>query len=103
MKNRGAEEHGLPIKADGSCGYLIGDLCSIYKNRPDCCNVDITGQRLVKSGKFKSMNDWYRFTTSECHKLINQAGLDDKYKINLKVYDSKTNKNNSGNSDDLSC
>jgi|8_EtaG_2_1085327.scaffolds.fasta_scaffold11277_5 hypothetical protein len=102
MKERGAEKHGLPIKEDGSCGHLVGDLCSIYENRPECCNVEETGKRVVKEGKWKSQKDFYRFVTRNCHKLIDQAGLDDKYKVNLNIYDNNNNENNSGNSDDLS-
>jgi hypothetical protein len=27
-------------RGDGVCKYLVGNLCSIYENRPDICNVD---------------------------------------------------------------
>jgi Fe-S-cluster containining protein len=27
-------------RGDGVCRYLVDNLCSIYENRPDICNVD---------------------------------------------------------------
>jgi len=86
MKERGAEKHGLPIKEDGSCGYLVGNLCSIYEDRPEICNVEQTMERVVKEGKWKNKTDFYKFVTKNCHELIDEAGLDDKFKINLKDY-----------------
>ena len=86
MKERGAEKHGLPIKEDGSCGHLVGNLCSIYENRPEICNVQQTMERVVKEGKWKNNIDFYKFVTKNCHELIDEAGLDDKFKVNLKDY-----------------
>jgi Fe-S-cluster containining protein len=32
--------HGLPVKADGSCGNLVDNRCAIYATRPDVCRID---------------------------------------------------------------
>ena len=81
MVARGALQHGLPIKKDGTCANLIGKLCSIYDDRPDCCRVD--KPNLIISNKKK----YFKNITKECHKLIDKAGLDDSYKVDLKDYD----------------
>ena len=94
MKKRGAEERGLPIKKDGSCAHLVGNLCSIYENRHDVCNSEKMAALAVKKSRIRKLNgkkyteiDFYKTATKECHKLIDKAGLDEKYKIDLKEYD----------------
>tara|TARA_Y100000401_G_scaffold71657_1_gene57711 strand:+ start:68 stop:364 length:297 start_codon:yes stop_codon:yes gene_type:complete len=79
----GGEKLGLPVKKDGSCGHLVGNKCSIYETRPDICRVD----KLHFKKMFQSRKDYYIETTKECHKLIDEQGLDESYKVDLKEYD----------------
>jgi len=80
-KMNGAK-YGLPIKKNGSCANLIGNICSIYEERPDICKVDVmTGKRL-----FQSRKNYYIETTKQCHKLIDDDGVGEEYKIDIKEY-----------------
>ena len=75
-------KYGLPIKEDGSCANLIGNLCSIYDKRPNICRVDVmTHKRASQSRK-----SYYIEVTEACHDLIDYEGLDSSYKIDIKKY-----------------
>tara|TARA_R100000234_G_scaffold5206_1_gene3809 strand:+ start:309 stop:602 length:294 start_codon:yes stop_codon:yes gene_type:complete len=74
--------YGLPIKKDGSCANLIGDICSIYDKRPDICRVD----KMNHKRPFQSRKSYYIEATKGCHKLIDEEGLDKDYKIDIKNY-----------------
>ena len=80
---------GLPDRGDGACAYLdANDLCSIYEDRPLICRVSDFG-KTIKKDKDGDLKDWYIESTKACHLLIDELGLDDKYKIDIKEYDAK--------------
>jgi hypothetical protein len=83
-----ADKYDLPLKKDGmTCAYLKDNLCSIYETRPDCC-------RVYKGAEYSDLTkkEYYIETTKICHKLIDNEGLDKKFKINIKEYNTNTNK-----------
>ena len=81
--------YGLPDRGDGACAYLDdNDLCSIYEDRPLICRVSDLG-KTIKKDKDGDLKDWYIESTKACHLLIDELGLDDKYKIDIKEYDAK--------------
>ena len=75
-------KYGLPIKKDGSCANLIGNICSIYHTRPNICRVE----NLNFKEKNQSIKDYFIQATKNCHLLIDAAGLEDSYKVNIKEY-----------------
>ena len=79
-----AEKFGLPVKADGSCGHLVGNLCSIYDDRPDVCRTE----KMIHKLPHQSEKDYYILATKACHTLIDLEGLDDSYKVDITQYDS---------------
>jgi len=91
MVERGAIKSGLPLKADGSCANLIGNLCSVYDNRPDVCNSDKWVKEQLKTRRYKNKTkkDIWKDATRACHDLIDRHGLDPDYKVDLKEYDKK--------------
>ena len=65
----------MPDRGDGACIHLNkNNKCNIYEKRPDICRVK------------GSKKDWIK-STKICHILIDSYGLDEKYKIDLKLYD----------------
>lgn len=36
----------LPLRADGSCFHLVGDLCDIYEHRPEVCQAHTMAEQL---------------------------------------------------------
>ena len=88
---------GLPDRGDGACEHLTEDnLCSIYENRPDFCNVDKNYEMFLKEDKRKDpkaiirdKKQFYINITKTCHTLIDKYKLDESYKIKLKEYERK--------------
>ena len=80
-KMNGAK-YGLPIKEDGSCANLIGNLCSIYDTRPDICRVD----KMKNRGVLQTRKQYFIEVTKICHQLIDAEGLDESYKVVIKEY-----------------
>ena len=77
----------LPDRGDGVCANLNKDnSCSVYENRPLICKVKDLGKHL-KQDVDGNLKQWYVSNTLSCHKLINEAGLNSKYKIDIKEYD----------------
>ena len=79
-------EHGLPINKDGHCGYLKNNLCSIYETRPPICSSIILGEHFKKVDPEFNVKQYYINTTKHCHKLIDEEGLNDIYKIDIEDY-----------------
>ena len=90
---RTAGEQGyMPSQPNGSCIYLTEEnLCEIYDERPEFCNVKGTYNRKVKDGIINaekdSERDYYKLSTMFCHQMIDHYKMDAKYKVNLKDYD----------------
>jgi len=77
-------EAGFDIKfpykwTDGVCEMLKDNLCSVYENRPLICNVD----RYIKENKINK-HWFYKLNIEACNRLMDEAGLDQKYRINIK-------------------
>lgn len=54
-------------RGDGTCKYLIGNLCSIYSERPLFCRIDDCYEQFFK--KDMDLNEYYRLNEIECKKL----------------------------------
>ncbi len=54
-------------RGDGVCKYLLGNLCSIYQNRPTLCNIDKCYDLFFKDKMSKE--EFYRFNLEICNKL----------------------------------
>lgn len=56
-------------RGDGTCRYLIGNLCSIYENRPIICRIDDCYELYFKNSMSKS--EFYSLNHAVCIKLKN--------------------------------
>ena len=54
---------------DGVCFYLNieENLCTIYENRPDLCNIDLSYDKYFKD--IYSLDEYYRLNYMSCEKL----------------------------------
>lgn len=55
---------------NGVCKYLVGNLCSIYENRPLLCRVDESYEILFKDTMARS--EYYKLNYKFCDKLKKQ-------------------------------
>lgn len=55
---------------NGVCKYLVGNLCSIYENRPLLCRVDESYEILFKDTMTRS--EYYKLNYKFCDKLKKQ-------------------------------
>lgn len=56
-------------RGDGVCKYLIGNLCSIYDNRPLLCRIDESYEVLWKD--VMELDDYYQLNYEACKHLKN--------------------------------
>ena len=78
---------GFPIQKDGSCGHLKNNLCSIYENRPDICNIDkLRGLYNKEYNVDITKKDWYISNSKCCNSMIEEDKLDKKYLIDITKY-----------------
>jgi Fe-S-cluster containining protein len=56
-------------RGDGTCIYLVDNLCSIYNERPLLCRVDECYERYFC--EFMEREEYYRLNKEECKKLKN--------------------------------
>lgn len=56
-------------RGDGTCRYLVGNLCSIYENRPILCRIDESYDLFFKDTL--SQDEFYKLNQSFCIKLKN--------------------------------
>lgn len=54
-------------RGDGVCKYLVGNLCSIYDNRPDICNIEKGYQLFFE--KIMTKEEYYSLTIQACNIL----------------------------------
>lgn len=57
-------------RGDGICKYLVGNLCSIYENRPLICRVDESYDIFFKENMRKE--EYYRLNCEACIRLKKQ-------------------------------
>jgi Fe-S-cluster containining protein len=62
-------------KEDGSCEKLVGDKCSVYKNRPDLCNIETRYNKHYSS--LLTKEEFYETQYRACQTLIisNESAL----------------------------
>jgi Fe-S-cluster containining protein len=78
----------MPSKKDGSCIYLNKkNQCDIYDNRPEICNVKRMYAKRVNQGLKMSYTDFCKINNKICNSMIDDLGLDKKYKIDIREYD----------------
>lgn len=53
-------------RGDGVCKYLEGNLCSIYKDRPLMCNIELSYYEYFAH---IDKEDYYRLNYDACEKL----------------------------------
>jgi Fe-S-cluster containining protein len=76
----------------GACIHLTSDMkCSIYDTRPDICRIDKMYE--INSGSIggvdMSRKEYYKLNTLACHRMIDEEGMDKKWKIKLTDYDTE--------------
>lgn len=54
-------------RGDGVCRYLVGNLCSIYENRPLKCRIDECYELFFQDQMSRS--EYYRLNYSACEML----------------------------------
>lgn len=54
-------------RGDGICKYLVGNICSIYENRPLLCRVDESYEILFKD--VINHSDYYKLNYEFCKRL----------------------------------
>ena len=54
-------------RGDGTCKYLVGNLCSIYEKRPLICRVDESYEKFFSDSL--SLEEYYRLNYEVCKKL----------------------------------
>ena len=73
--------HRFPykLKEDGAFGMLTDTgLCSVYDQRPLLCNLKLAALLLGLHD-----DDWMRWQADERNIMIEEAGLDEKFKVLL--------------------
>ena len=64
-----------------ACRYLTSDnLCSIYEERPICCQVDGSYEQLIKQTG-KTREEWYKENYKSCTYLRGLLGMEEPQKI----------------------
>lgn len=54
-------------RGDGTCRYLIGNLCSIYEKRPILCRIDESYDLFFRDTL--AQDEFYKLNQSFCKKL----------------------------------
>ena len=62
-----SELYKILDRGDGVCKYLVGNACSIYKERPPLCRVDDSYELFFS--EIYSREDYYRLNRKACKKL----------------------------------
>ena len=64
---------------NGSCEMLTDDgLCSVYDHRPLLCNLKLAALLMGFVD-----DSWIKLQADDCNQLIDEAGLDVEYRIDL--------------------
>lgn len=58
-------------RGDGVCKYLVGNLCSIYKTRPNVCRVDVMYETYFYDQYTRA--EFYRLNALGCDMLKNNC------------------------------
>lgn len=52
---------------NGTCRYLVNNLCSIYENRPEICSVDLMYENYFKNQM--TLDEFYKLNEQGCKKV----------------------------------
>lgn len=63
----------------GICSKLENNLCSIYYQRPDICNINKINVLSFKG----TLQEYYKVSAVMCNKFIKEDKMDKTYLINL--------------------
>jgi len=66
----------FPVNADGSCSKLVGNLCSIYDDRPAICRH---GHARAALGM--APDEFDRFTARICNRLQEADGMPESFRV----------------------
>lgn len=68
----------LPVKPDGSCAKLVGNLCSIYEDRPEIC-------RHGHSRKAFGMTpeEYNKFSAKVCNSWQEADGMPKSFRVKI--------------------
>ena len=81
----------MPSSDDGSCVYLNAEnRCDIYDKRPEHCDVNrmyyVNRKKDIIPQTMKKI-DYFKLSTRICHKMIDEEGIDERYKVDIGDYD----------------
>ena len=77
----------MPDRGDGACIYLGQDnLCTIYETRPMLCNVEEMFSVYKEKEPSLTLKEHYVRNNKLCNQWIDEDGMDESYKIDLKLY-----------------
>ena len=76
----------------GACIHLQADMkCEIYDTRPDICRIDKMYE--INSGSIGDVSmtrkEYYKLNTLACHRMIDEEGMDERWKIKIGDYDKE--------------
>ena len=54
---------------NGTCKYLVGNMCSIYNDRPLLCRIDESYETFFKD--IMTLEEYYKLNYEVCNKLKN--------------------------------
>jgi len=81
----------MPDRGDGACIYLGQDnLCTIYETRPMLCNVEEMFNVRKEQEPSLTLKEHYIRNNMVCNQWIEEDGMDESYKIDLKIYDKES-------------
>lgn len=60
------------LKPDGSCKFLIDNLCSIYENRPDYCNIELSYSKYFSH---LSLDEYYNANLKICNNIQEELNI----------------------------
>ncbi len=52
---------------NGTCRYLINNLCSIYETRPEICRVDLIYKKYFK--ECMTLDEFYKLNKQGCNEV----------------------------------
>ena len=76
-----AAPSGLPVKENGECVNLVGNLCSIYNDRPMVCRIDDLWAGLLADKMTR--REAHLFGSYQCGLLQKHEGLGPEWEVKV--------------------
>ena len=77
----------MPSREDGACIHLGEDnLCTIYDERPDICNVE---KMYYKRKLGITKKEYFKMQNEACNLLQKSYGMDEKYRVDPEIYNKE--------------